>query len=80
MNLFIFKHRTDGKYLIRLEHPYDAGEDAEFSIPAVVSFNQVYFPAFYDYDTDLSLLFLIFAVLFQWALYRIYRTNNAWWK
>ncbi len=58
MNLLTFEHRTDGKYLIRLEHPYDAGDDVELSKPVVVNFNQViYAYKLFDYYFDFLLLF-----------------------
>lgn len=41
VNLLTLDHRPDGKYLLRLEHPYDVGEDLELSKPAVVNLNKV---------------------------------------
>ncbi len=43
MNLLTLDQRSDGKYLLRLEHRYDAGEDAELSKPVVINLRQVPF-------------------------------------
>ncbi len=41
VNLLTLDHRPDGTYLLRLEHIYDAGEDAELSKPVVVNLRKV---------------------------------------
>ena len=41
VNLLTLEQRPDGKYLLRLEHPYDVGEDFELSKPAVLNLKKV---------------------------------------
>lgn len=42
VNLLTLDHRSDDTYLLRLEHIYDAGEDAKLSKPAALNLHQVY--------------------------------------
>lgn len=48
--------RSDGSYLLRLEHLYGAGEDPELSRPAMVNLRQVLFLISYFYFQNLSKL------------------------
>lgn len=42
VNLLTLETRSDGKYLIRLEHIYDVNEDASLSQNAIVSLNVIF--------------------------------------
>lgn len=41
VNLLTLDQRLDGKYLLRIEHPYDSGEDARLSRPVTISLRKV---------------------------------------
>ena len=41
VNLLTLDPRPDGKYLLRLEHIYDVGEDEELSKPVMINLRKV---------------------------------------
>ena len=41
VNLLTLDPRPDGKYLLRLEHIYDVGEDEELSKPVMINLCKV---------------------------------------
>lgn len=41
VNLMTLDKRIDGKYLLRLEHIFDAGEDTDLSKPVKTNLSQV---------------------------------------
>ena len=41
INVLTLDLRSDGKYLLRLEHPYDVGEDTELSKPVMLNLSEV---------------------------------------
>lgn len=42
VNLLTLDQRSDGTYLLRLEHLYGEGEDQELSKPIVINLRQVF--------------------------------------